>query len=218
MALNPLFVDYLQDGYRIISMLEQLEKRLDSYRPWSLNDTGVSAREASVLCLLTEEESPHVILTVRASRLPTHAGEVAFPGGKRDPDDSDLLSTALRETQEEIGVNPEQIRIIGSLSQVLSLHKVAVTPWVGIVDPSVSVRPNPGEIETIFRTPLAYLCELDNARLDKFRSVDGHTRYVPSWQYQGQEIWGLTAWVLAELLNVGLDAGIPTRPRPERQL
>lgn len=197
-------------------MLKRIEQRLDEYVPWTLKQGERARAEAGVICLLTDEPKPEVILTVRAGALSTHAGEVAFPGGKRDPDDEDLRATALREAQEEVGIAPHQIQVLGKLSQLLSKHQLAVTPYVGVVAPDLAFRPNPGEIDTIFRTPLEYLLDLDNARMDRFKMVDGRTRYVPSWHYQGYEIWGLTAWVLAELLNVGLDAGIPTRPRPER--
>lgn len=197
-------------------MLDQLQSRLDKHSPWRLSSDLKPRAEAGVICLLTDESEPSVILTQRAGKLSTHAGEVAFPGGKRDPEDVDLIATALREAEEEVGVRPDDVQMLGQLSQIFSLHKLAVTPFVGVVSPDVQLRPNPGEIDSIFKTPLSFLLDLDNARIDKFAMVDGHTRYVPSWQYQQYEIWGLTAWVLAELLNVGLDAGIPTRPRPER--
>lgn len=197
-------------------MLKRIEQRLDEYVPWTLKQGDQPRAEAGVICLLTDEQSPEVILTVRGGTLSTHAGEVAFPGGKRDPEDEDLRATALREAQEEVGVAPHQIQVLGKLSQLVSKHQLAVTPYVGVVAPDLELKPNPGEIDTIFRTPLEFLLNLDNAKMDRFKMVDGRTRYVPSWHYQGYEIWGLTAWVLAELLNVGLDAGIPTRPRPER--
>ena len=197
-------------------MLDQLETRLQQHRPWRLSGDLKPRAEAGVICLLTDEPEPQVILTQRGGSLSTHAGEVAFPGGKRDPEDESLVATALREAHEEVGVEPDQVRLLGELSQIFSLHKLAVTPFVGVVSPEMELRPNPGEIASIFKTPLSFLLDLDNARIDKFAMVDGRTRFVPSWQYQQYEIWGLTAWALAELLNVGLDAGIPTRPRPER--
>lgn len=197
-------------------MLEQLEYRLKQHTPWRIGTQLKARAEAGVICLLTDEADPAVILTQRGGSLSTHAGEVAFPGGKRDPEDVDLLATALREAEEEVGVRADQVRLLGELSQIFSLHKLAVTPFVGVVSPDVELTGNPGEIAAIFKAPLSFLMDLDNARMDKFALVDGRTRYVPSWQYQNYEIWGLTAWALAELLNVGLDAGIPTRPRPEQ--
>ena len=197
-------------------MLDQLQSRLQQHRPWRLSSDLKPRAEAGVICLLTDEPEPQVILTQRGGQLSTHAGEVAFPGGKRDPEDESLLATALREAYEEVGVEPDQVQLLGELSQIYSLHKLAVSPFVGVVSSDVELRPNPGEIAAIFKTPLSFLMDQENARMDKFAMVDGRTRFVPSWQYQQYEIWGLTAWVLAELLNVGLDAGIPTRPRPER--
>ena len=197
-------------------MLDQLQSRLQQHRPWRLSSDLKPRAEAGVICLLTDEPEPQVILTQRGGQLSTHAGEVAFPGGKRDPEDESLLATALREAHEEVGVEPDQVQLLGELSQIYSLHKLAVSPFVGVVSSDVELRPNPGEIAAIFKTPLSFLMDQENARMDKFAMVDGRTRFVPSWQYQQYEIWGLTAWALAELLNVGLDAGIPTRPRPER--
>lgn len=91
-------------------MLEQLTKRLAQYRPWRLRGEGP---EAGVLVALTDQPEPEVVLTLRSQRLSTHGGEVAFPGGKRDPDDADLLATALREAHEEVGLEPGQVRVIG---------------------------------------------------------------------------------------------------------
>lgn len=197
-------------------MIKQLEQRLAGYRPWQLTEDQTVRGQAGVIMLLTDSPEPSVVLTQRASKLSSHAGEVAFPGGKRDLSDPDLLYTALREAEEEIGVAPGDVRVLGSLSQILSKHRLAVTPFVGVIPADVQLRANPDEIDSIFYTPIDFLLDLDNARLDNFVMVTGKTRYVPSWNYQGYEIWGLTAWAIAELLNIGLDAGIPTRTRPER--
>ncbi len=198
-------------------MIDQFESRLKDYVPWTLSQSIAPEREAGVIMLLTDQPEPQVILTERAQKLSSHAGEVAFPGGKRDPEDVSVLNTALREAQEEIGINPEDVRILGSLSQILSLHNLSVTPFVGIVPDQIALRPNPHEIQSIFKAPLSYLMDKDNLRMNDFVTRTGRTRYVPSWRYQEYEIWGLTAWVIAEFLNLCLDARIPTRPRPERQ-
>lgn len=192
-------------------MLEQLTKRLARHQPWRLRAPGA---EASVLVALTDQPDPEVILTVRAKTLSTHRGEVAFPGGKRDPEDCDLLATALREAQEEVGLDPRQVRLIGSLGQLVSKHQLAVTPWVGIIPPNLNLTPNPGEIDRIFRIPLSFFLEQKAVRTDQF-PFRGKTLYVPAWEYQGEIIWGLTAYMLVELLNIGCDAGLPMRPRPE---
>ncbi|MBV0932396.1 CoA pyrophosphatase [Marinobacterium weihaiense] len=192
-------------------MLDQLRQRLQHHRPWRLRTRG---REAGVLVALTDCADPEVILTLRSPHLSTHSGEVAFPGGKRDPEDIDLLATAMREAQEEVDLWPEQVEIIGSLGQVVSKHRLQVMPWVGVMAANQPLQANPDEIARIFRVPLSYLLAPENRCLESIR-FGGQVRQVPAWRWQGEVIWGLTAYILTELLNVGFDAGIPMRPRPE---
>lgn len=192
-------------------MLDHLRLRLQHHRPWRLRTRG---REAGVLVALTNCLDPEVILTLRSPYLSTHSGEISFPGGKRDPSDPDLLATAMREAEEEIALRPGQVDIIGSLGQVVSKHRLQVTPWVGVIEPGVPLAANPGEIAEIYRVPLSFLLDSGNRRMDRFEFA-GQTRFVPAWPWQDELIWGLTAYILSELLNVGFDAGIPMRPRPE---
>jgi 8-oxo-dGTP pyrophosphatase MutT (NUDIX family) len=192
-------------------MLDQLRFRLQHHRPWRLRTRG---REAGVLVALTECADPEVVLTLRSPYLSTHSGEISFPGGKRDPEDPDLLATAMREAEEEIALSPGQVDIIGSLGQVVSKHHLQVTPWVGVISPSLPLTANPGEIAEIYRVPLSFLLDPANRRMDRLEFA-GQTRFVPAWPWQGEVIWGLTAYILTELLNVGFDAAIPVRPRPE---
>ncbi len=192
-------------------MLDQLRKRLHHHRPWRLRTRG---REAGVLVAITDSDDPEVILTLRAATLSTHSGEISFPGGKRDPEDTDLLATALREAHEEVGLHSRDVDIIGSLGQVVSKHHLQVMPWVGVVAAHQPLKANPGEIDRILRVPLSFLLAPENRRMDKLEFA-GQTRYVPAWHWDGEVIWGLTAYVLAELLNVGFDAEIPMKPRPE---
>ncbi|UTW10383.1 CoA pyrophosphatase [Marinobacterium rhizophilum] len=194
-------------------MLELLRRRLADYRPRRL----LSERpNASVLIALTDSAEPEVILTRRASHLSTHRGEVAFPGGKQDDTDPDLLYTALREAQEEVGLEPALVDVLGPLGQVMSKHQLQVTPWVGIVPQDVVLTPSPAELESLFRVPLSFFMEDRRQRTDIVR-FRGMTHYVPAYEYQGYVIWGLTAYMLVELLNVGFDAGIPMKPRPEHE-
>ncbi|WP_432697441.1 CoA pyrophosphatase [Marinobacterium sp. YM272] len=192
-------------------MLEQLTERLALHRPWRIRAPG---SEAGVLVALTESDDPEVVLTLRSQRLSTHRGEVAFPGGKRDPGDADLLATALREANEEIGLKPSDVRVIGPLGQLVSKHRLTVMPWVGIIPAETALVANPDEIDSIFRVPLRFFIEEKTLRTDEI-PFRGKTHYVPAWEYEGAVIWGLTAYVLVELLNIGFDAGLPMRPRPE---
>lgn len=192
-------------------MLNRLRTRLQGYQPRRL--TGVRP-QAGVLIALTDTHDPSVILTKRASGLSTHSGEVAFPGGKRDPQDPDLLYTALREAEEEIGLPPDLVDVVAPLGDVLSKHQLQVTPWVGIIPEDVILTPNLDELDAIFQVPLAFFMEDQRHHTDEIR-FKGMTHYVPAYEYDGHIIWGLTAYMLVELLNVGFDAGIPMKPRPE---
>ena len=194
-------------------MIQQLARRLHASSPRMLQHTG---QEAAVLVALTKSNDPQVVLTRRTEHLSSHGGEVAFPGGKKDFDDVDLLSTALREAHEEVGLLPEQVEVLGALSQSMSKHGLRVTPYVGLIDSDVDLTPNPAELDEIFTVPLSFFLEDKRHRTDAFQ-FHGKTHYVPAYEYQGHIIWGLTACILVELLNIGLDAGIPVKPRPEHQ-
>ncbi len=111
-------------------MLDELLRRVVRHTPETL-DSDRQFPEAAVLVPITRSEQPEVILTLRASGLSTHGGEVAFPGGRRDPGDPDLIFTALREAEEEIGLPPGLVEVIGPLSPLISKHGIKVTPYVG---------------------------------------------------------------------------------------
>lgn len=186
-------------------MLNHFKRRLDRYVPKLLT---LDYPEAGVLVPVTDNASnPELILTQRAAHLKTHRGQVAFPGGKRDLTDSSLEYTALRETHEEIGLLPSQVQVAGPLSQVVSRHRILVTPFVGIVPEHAPLEPNFGEIDSIFRTPVSFFMEDRRFRTDEI-SFQGETLYVPCYEWEGYHIWGLSAVILVDFLNAVYDAGI----------
>ncbi len=136
-------------------MLDSVLQRVQSYSPRALAKQP-HFREAAVLMALTRSANPELLLTLRAQGLSTHGGEVAFPGGRRDPEDADLISTALREAQEEVGLSPGLVEVVGPLSEVVSRHAVKVTPYVGIVPDYVEYRANADEIDSVFSVPLDF--------------------------------------------------------------
>ncbi len=196
-------------------MLKTIRQRLSDFEPrWFPSDPP----QASVLIALTDHaDDPEVVLTKRAARLSTHSGEIAFPGGKCDDTDPDLLSTALREAEEEVGLSPAHVDILGPLGQVMSLHGLQVTPWVGVIPKNLQLIPNPGELEEIFTVPLSFFMQDERYCTDEIR-FKGKTMYVPAWDFEGHIIWGLTAYMLVELLNEGCNANIPMKPRPEHKI
>jgi 8-oxo-dGTP pyrophosphatase MutT (NUDIX family) len=199
-----------------MSMIHQLVTRLQEHSPKSMD---LDLPEAGILVPLTRStDNPEIILTRRAGHMRTHQGQVAFPGGKSEDDDLNLLDTALRESHEEIGLLPNQVEIVGPLSQLVSLHGIQVTPYVGLVDDDVDLHPNPDELESIFKVPVNYMLNAEPKRRDRM-TYKGMALSVPSYDYhyagRDYEIWGLSAIVMVELLNVAFDAGITIFTEPD---
>jgi len=195
-------------------MLENLHERLQAYRPRRI---GLRLPEAAVLLPIVDRPEPTLLFTRRANHLSTHSGQVAFPGGKREPQDADLLSTALRESHEEIALPPERVALFGRLSDVLSLHGLRVTPWVGLIPPDLPLTPDPGELDAIFEVPLTHFLHDQRTHTDVIR-VDGRDYYVPSYCIDGHVIWGLSAMMLVELLAEGFAMPISLFERPPGEL
>lgn len=155
-------------------------------------------RQAAVLVPIVAREEPGLLLTRRAPWLRKHAGQVAFPGGMQDASDPSLQFTALREAQEEIGLQPQDVRIVGTLPAVSSSTGFRVTPIVGIIPPDLRWQPSVDEVDAIFEMPLQ-----EALRLSRYASLDIHRnglshRVWLSW-YQQYFVWGMTAGILREL-------------------
>jgi 8-oxo-dGTP pyrophosphatase MutT (NUDIX family) len=192
-------------------MLSLIESRLANYQPQTVN---LQLPEAGVLIAITDEDFPKVVLTKRASNLSSHSGEIAFPGGKRDASDSDIVYTALREAHEEVDLLPENVRVISRLDERVSLHNLKVSPCVGIIDADLKLQPNIGELDCVFKAPLNFFLDQAN-RCDHLPSYQSKSRFAPCYLYNGHLIWGLTSYMLMEFLNVALNANIVLAPRPD---
>lgn len=195
-------------------MLDELLRRVSSHVPGIL-ETDQRFPEAAVLLPVTRSDEPELVLTLRASGLSTHGGEVAFPGGRRDPEDPDLTFTALREAEEEIGLPPGLVEVVGPLSPVVSRYGIKVTPYVGIIPDFVEYRPNDAEIAAVFSVPLEFFRKDVREHTHRI-DYEGRSWYVPSYRYGEYKIWGLTALMIVELMNVLYDANIDLSlpPRP----
>ncbi|AVI62714.1 NUDIX hydrolase [Halomonas sp. GFAJ-1] len=192
-------------------MLETLRKQLQQHTPQRLDH--VKLPEAAVLLPIVERPAPTLLFTRRASHLNTHSGQVAFPGGKREAGDTDLYATALREAMEEIALAPGLVQPLGRLSDVISLHGIRVTPWVGIIPPDLPLVADPSELDAIFEVPLSHFLDDKRTHTDVI-TVDGITHYVPSYHVDGHVIWGLSAMMLVELLAEGFGMPINLHQRP----
>lgn len=163
---------------------------------------------SAVLIAVTHVAEPHVILTKRSANLSSHAGEVAFPGGKWDEGDGDLLETALRESREEVGLQAEHVfEVVGQLKPVVSRSGLNVTPYVAIVDDEAQLTPNLQELDSIFKVPLTFFMDGSNVR-SKAIDYKGQRVVIPAYHYDGYMIWGLTAFMIVDLVNSAFNAGI----------
>lgn len=155
-------------------------------------------RQAAVLVPVVARQQPGLLLTRRSPLLRKHAGQVAFPGGMRDDTDASLQVTALREAHEEIGLHPQDVRIIGTLPAVSSSTGFQVTPVVGLIPPDLPWTPNADEVDAIFEMPLEEALRLSRyAPLDIHRGGLHHRVWL-SW-YQDYFVWGMTAGIIRQL-------------------
>ena len=188
-------------------MHEFIAQKLLQYQPRTL--TAELQTPAAVLVAITDDaRNPEVILTRRAQHMPTHKGQIAFPGGKAEVYDIDLVATALREAYEEVALKPETVAVVGQMGQVLSRQGFVVTPIIGVVPTSVvnQLIPNLSELDRIFTVPLRFFIDA-KPTMDALPIVEG-VRQVPSFYYDEYRIWGMTAFILAEFVNLVYDARI----------
>lgn len=155
--------------------------------------------QAAVLVPLVLRQELTVLLTQRTQQLSTHSGQVAFPGGKKDPEDKDVIATALREAEEEVGLEAAQVEVLGSLPVYETGTAFSVTPVVALVQPDVALRPNPYEVADVFEVPLRFLLNPANHQRHRLQ-WQGWEREWFSMPYDdaGREryIWGATAGML----------------------
>jgi 8-oxo-dGTP pyrophosphatase MutT (NUDIX family) len=161
-------------------------------------------RDAAVLVPLVETTNGiDVVLTKRASNLKHHPGQIAFPGGKRDDGDVSLVATALREADEEIGLRPDNVEILGQLPAHHTVTNFAMTPVVGMVRTDFTITPSTGEVSEVFHVPLTHLMDVGRYQIQsrRWRGVWRSYYTVPFGPYY---VWGATARVLyglAERMN-----------------
>lgn len=157
--------------------------------------------DAAVLVpILCTPAGYQVILTRRTDHLTSHAGQISFPGGRRDPGDATLLDTALRETAEEIGVVPDQVSVLGRLNRLYTPSGYDIQPFVGMLASNVTFVADPHEVAEIMRVPLRHLVDRRNY-LKRIRSFDSRRIEYLAVDFDDQEIWGATARILVDLLD-----------------
>jgi 8-oxo-dGTP pyrophosphatase MutT (NUDIX family) len=183
-----------RDPLRIV-MPEQLERWPPDLRVKLTTDL----KPAGVLIPIIEHEDMlSVLLTRRSAALRYHASQVSFPGGRMEPGDPDIQATALRETWEEVGIQPSDVEVAGYLEPTPTITGYAVTAIVGIVRPGIELCIDPAEVEHAFEVPLAYLLDAANQRASE-RNFNGMRVPIVEFHFASERIWGATANILLNL-------------------
>lgn len=183
--------------YRDLSEILQKQKSSPLTHPGAPD----TLQEAAVLALLFKEMGEdHLLFTKRSQEVLHHKGQICFPGGACDKNDKDLWNTALRETEEEIGLSQGHITFVGELRKIVTPSGYRVTPFVGSLNERQIWNPNPREIKEIFSVPLTYLLDTKNFHYSKktYKDIEYDD---PCFTFRNHEIWGVTARILVEFLE-----------------
>ena len=160
-------------------------------------DRASASIEAAVLIAITDRREPGVILTVRREHLRTHAGQIAFPGGRIDPGE-DAITAALREAHEEVLVPTDQVDVIGEIEPYRTVTGYVVTPVLGVLPPDLALEPHEHEVADVFEAPLDFVLAPSN-QLRKSALFQGQTRHYYEIVWNDRRIWGATAAMIVNL-------------------
>jgi 8-oxo-dGTP pyrophosphatase MutT (NUDIX family) len=184
----------------------QIRRRLDAAptpREPELQPAG--SRPAAVLVAAFDDthaghDEAHLILTKRPQSMRSHRGEIAFPGGKQDPGDPTLLAAALRESREEIGLDPGAVEVVAELDRISTVASMfTITPFVGVLAAPPALRPDPVEVDHAFAVPISELLDPDAYREESWE-LWGAWRPMAFFELPGETVWGATARILHRLL------------------
>ncbi|MGX5173736.1 CoA pyrophosphatase [Aliikangiella sp. IMCC44653] len=159
-------------------------------------------RCAGVLVAFVESKDRNwqILLTTRASHLKHHPGQISFPGGSYETHDGSLAQTAIRETQEEIGISPQHIQLLGRLPEQQTISKYNITPYVAQIDSNYRIKVDKNEVDEVFTVPLAFLSDLSHYKTVA-RTYQGKNYHYYVIQYKHYNIWGATAKILHNLVS-----------------
>lgn len=170
---------------------------------WLARHRRGAGREAAVLMPIFELDGDmHVVYIRRSDHVESHRGQVAFPGGRVDPTDHTLLHTALREAQEEVGIDPASVDVLGGFEgAVARTSEIHVTPFVGLIPATDGLRADPKEVAAVFFVPMSALEDSRYRGTYRFRRDNGEVTEHPAIFYNDQVIWGLTLRFTEEVLQ-----------------
>jgi 8-oxo-dGTP pyrophosphatase MutT (NUDIX family) len=183
---------------RLREALEQGRRRTPILLEGDVLEEDGPILPAAVLVPIVERPEPGVILTERPATMRRHPGQISFPGGRIDPGDEGPVAAALREAQEEIGLPPHAVDIVGIADRYRTVTGFEVTPVVGVLPPGLALAPHPGEVAAMFEAPLDYLLRPEHQIV---RAVEwrGRERLYYEIEWEGRRIWGATAAMIVNL-------------------
>jgi 8-oxo-dGTP pyrophosphatase MutT (NUDIX family) len=181
--------------WRMLGVDLERSRRLQRYFP----PDPVPA--AVLVALVDRPEGLSVLLTQRASQLVNHAAQISFPGGRLEETDADVAGAAVREAQEEIGLDPARVRVFGYLPDHLVFSGFRVTPVLSLVTPPIALVPNPAEVAEVFEVPVSHVFDANNHKA-RMRRVGDEDMLLYDIPWQGQNIWGATAGMLLTLVRM----------------
>jgi 8-oxo-dGTP pyrophosphatase MutT (NUDIX family) len=191
---------------RLRAVLEPLEPR---------RYTIEGTRDAAVLIPIVAEPEPTLLFTVRTEHLPSHKGQISFPGGSIDDEDASPIEAALREAEEEIGLGRDQVRVIGELDSVPTfVTGYVVAPVVAWLDRHPDLEANPQEVAEILEIPISHLTDAN--RVEPGYAHQGFELPTEAWLWENHVIWGATARILRNFLNHLAEAGLVEAPGETR--
>ena len=209
-----------------LSEANLIEKLRSAYQPgtiassdgFRLEDGGGWKCAAVLLPLIRAGEAWHLVFTRRTESVEHHKGQVSFPGGGCELDEATPEQTALREAQEEIGLEPGDLRVLGRLNDVLTITRYRVTPVVGVMRWPYPLRPNPAEVSRVFTIPLAWLADPQNWQERPFtpQNVVRPVPVVTYSPYDNETLWGISARITLNFLSVlggGAEQDLPLTGR-----
>jgi 8-oxo-dGTP pyrophosphatase MutT (NUDIX family) len=177
---------------------------------FALNDLDqppVELRAAAVLVPLVDRAGVlSVLLTQRTEDMPSHAGQIAFPGGRKQAEDPSLVVTALRETEEEVGIDRSFVEVVGPIDTYVTRTGYAVTPIIGFVRPAFTLKPDPREVADIFEVPLDFFLDPANHHVHS-RTWQGRERRYYAMPYGERYVWGATAGMIKNLYHILAEGG-----------
>jgi 8-oxo-dGTP pyrophosphatase MutT (NUDIX family) len=158
---------------------------------------ALASKDAAVLIAITDRPLPGILLTVRREHLRTHAGQIAFPGGRIEPDET-ASAAALREAHEEVLLEPAAVDLVGSIEPYRTVTGYVVTPVLGVIPPDLPLLPHEHEVAELFEAPLDFLLDPDNQHLQS-ALLQGRERRYYEIVWNGRRIWGATAAMIVNL-------------------